>query len=144
MAVTHNKYPENGVLVIYFLQGKLTNKIKIGFTADTNPRRRLSCCKTYNPDKLVLLGVMAGTIEDEQALHERFGQHHVQGEWFRPHEELLAFIKDNATAWVPSRVRPTGKATKPETLRRKQRAERNERVGLLALNLVARFAGRAA
>ncbi|MBM3578779.1 MAG: hypothetical protein FJX40_14260 [Alphaproteobacteria bacterium] len=48
-----------------------------------------------NLRKLVLLGLIDGGRERELAIHERFAQSKLSGEWFRPTEEILAFIRDH-------------------------------------------------
>ncbi len=76
---------------VYFLRSGPSGPIKIGFTG-TTPTVRLAALQTGNPEVLAFLGTLQGTREDEQQLHQRFGHLHVQGEWFRPEADLLAFI----------------------------------------------------
>jgi hypothetical protein len=53
---------------------------KIGFS--TNPEARVAELQTGNPRKLVLLGKIEGTVEDEAAMHQRYIFHNVLQEWF--------------------------------------------------------------
>lgn len=87
---------------VYFIQAEKLGLIKIGtanFAAE-----RLASIQGISPDKLRLLGVVIcneyGFLEG--ILHGKFCLHRVHGEWFRPHQEILDYIKDNA---VPARVR---------------------------------------
>lgn len=68
--------------MIYFVatsppKGK---KIKIGFT--TNLKSRLDSLRTGSPVKLALVFTHPGTQQDERALHKRFAEHRMEGEWF--------------------------------------------------------------
>jgi len=75
---------------VYFVRsGKL---IKIGFTTDLEGR--VSRLQTGSPYDLQLLGTIEGTQRDEQALHRRFANLNVRGEWFRGHTSLMAYIRD--------------------------------------------------
>lgn len=68
---------------IYFARSG--DLIKIGFT--TNLRQRL---KALGVDHV--LATTSGTMQDEKALHHRFGPHWVEGEWFRMGDDLMAHI----------------------------------------------------
>ena len=68
------------------------NEVKIGYSK--NPNCRLSSFKTGTTDDLTLLGVIYGTLEDEQKLHKRFAQYKIKGEIFRYEGFLKEYIKD--------------------------------------------------
>lgn len=74
---------------IYFVQAQNLKLIKIGH-AKGSVASRLASLQTGSPDRLVLLGAMAGTRTDEQALHAEFKYAHSHGEWFRPVPDLIA------------------------------------------------------
>jgi len=76
---------------IYFIEESGTGAIKIGLTGDI--KKRKSGIKSSTPHQLRVLGVMMGDIQDEAELHKKFSQYNIQGEWYRPEPELLAFIK---------------------------------------------------
>lgn len=76
--------------------------VKIGATSD--PRRRinelrrpawtkhlLSPAEMDWREPLLTLGVLVGDVEHE--LHQRFAEHHVLGEWFRPAGEMLDWLR---------------------------------------------------
>lgn len=66
--------------MIYFIQSDYAEGfIKIGLA--TNLERRL--------EKL-----QCATAQREQEIHERFRDLRVRGEWFRPDESLVSFIKE--------------------------------------------------
>lgn len=76
---------------IYFIRSEKTHAIKIGFTAG-QVEKRLSSLQTAHPYKLELLATFPGAIEYEKSLHDRFSSYKLEGEWFNPHPDLLAFI----------------------------------------------------
>jgi len=55
--------------------------LKIGFSIDVDGR--LAGMRTDNPFPLQLLGVIAGPVQLEKALHAVFNEHRHQGEWFK-------------------------------------------------------------
>jgi hypothetical protein len=77
---------------VYFIQQGDNGPIKIGYSAD--PQRRLQSLSTASPYPLRLLGVLDGDMTLEQTLHHRFADHQLEGEWFAPVPELLAFIAE--------------------------------------------------
>ncbi|MBC8877195.1 MAG: GIY-YIG nuclease family protein [Planctomycetes bacterium] len=79
--------------MIYFIRDEETGDIKIGLTA-SHPEGRRRACQTGNPRELVLLFQMEGSKQDEDALHERFADANVRGEWFKAVPELLLFIAE--------------------------------------------------
>jgi hypothetical protein len=74
----------------YFVQGELTQLIKIGRTNGTG-EQRLKELQASSPDKLVLLKVVNRDIEKQT--HIAFKAPRAHGEWFRPSPELLLFIE---------------------------------------------------
>ena len=76
---------------VYFIRSEKTHAIKIGFTAG-QVEKRLSSLQTAHPYKLQLLATIPGTLEYEKSLHERFASFRLEGEWFQPHPDILAFI----------------------------------------------------
>lgn len=90
---------------IYFVQAEATSDVKIGFS--TNIQKRIKALVTGSSSGLVLLGAMPGTVFDEKALHKRFSQHRLQGEWFRNHPEVMGYINEIvAVKGIVARVRP--------------------------------------
>ena len=79
------------VSIIYFVQGQSTGLIKIGLT--TNLSARFSDLQVGSPDVLRVIGIHRGTIKSELMLHKLFANHRVRGEWFRPDESILNFVK---------------------------------------------------
>lgn len=75
---------------VYFIQDPDTGLIKIGFS--TNPYERIRML-TYKAKTLLdVLLVIRGPKTLEKRLHQRFNPIRVQGEWFKPEEELLQCI----------------------------------------------------
>jgi hypothetical protein len=89
------KYPSragNGKSIIYFVREK-RGAIKIGRSQSLNVR--LVCLQSGNPRPLKVMGTMEVAEEKERELHKKFSRHQIQGEWFRPHKNLLSFIRKN-------------------------------------------------
>jgi Meiotically Up-regulated Gene 113 (MUG113) protein len=85
---------------VYFIQAE-SGPIKIGFTTDV--RMRLAALQTATAEELTLVGIMPGDEKDEAALHARFASSRIRGEWFRPDEEIRAFISGLGRWQVASR-----------------------------------------
>jgi hypothetical protein len=83
--------------MIYFIRNETNKAIKIGFSTK-DPIVRLAQLQTGSPDRLTLLGVIPGRLEDEKFLHARFGTCRLGGEWFYPTVDLVAWIE-----WLLSR-----------------------------------------
>jgi hypothetical protein len=77
--------------MIYFGQVASTGLIKIGFSANTERRRRE--IQAMNGDSFSLLCWIPGGHREEARLHHRFASLRAHGEWFNPGEELLEFIQ---------------------------------------------------
>lgn len=77
---------------IYFFQIDTPDKfIKIGFA--TNVAIRLSNVRVSSPYPIEVLAVIPGSEIFEAEIHQKFAAQRVQGEWFRPTPEILAFIE---------------------------------------------------
>jgi hypothetical protein len=90
--------------MIYFAQGEMTKRIKIGYTSG-DPKGRFRALQTGSPDRLTLVAVMDGDVKEERELHRRFGKYRLFGEWFEPHPELIEFI----TEGKPNPILDSGK-----------------------------------
>ena len=79
---------------VYFIQEEEeTGNIKIGFS-EKHPEGRLKDFQTGNSKKLILLGYIEGTFEDESSLHQEFYEERRNGEWFEPSPRLKERIKE--------------------------------------------------
>ena len=75
--------------MIYFVEGG--DLVKIGMAEDVPAR--VARMQTGSPIQLRLLGSMPGDRDVERALHRRFRDLRVRGEWFRRADELHAYIE---------------------------------------------------
>lgn len=106
--------------VVYFLQGKSTGLIKIGWTAVLT--RRIANLRGSTAEIVELLATVPGDVSLEAYLHERFAADRVRGEWFSPSRGLLAFVaevKANGTQSLPAGLRPVegvARTTGPHTV----------------------------
>lgn len=94
---------------VYFIQAGNTGSIKIGWSS--NVEKRLRMLQVASPEPLSLLHKEAGTGRDERNLHHKFCRYHAIGEWFKPHPELLAYIKERMalppSEWVAGATEPS-------------------------------------
>lgn len=86
---------EAGDLQLGYLYG-ISNghAIKIGWSwAHPGARGgRLAQLQTGCPDELRLLGAILGAKSEERALHARFYEHRIRGEWFRHAPEIVEYF----------------------------------------------------
>lgn len=75
---------------VYFIQEGDSGPVKIGFSRDV--ARRLGELQRQAKAPLRLLVSFEGTRRDEAALHTRFADHRLFGEWFHPAAELLEHV----------------------------------------------------
>lgn len=76
---------------VYFIQRGDDGPIKVGYT--THPEVRLARLQIANPETLYLrAAVRVRERAVEVALHKTFARHHIRGEWFHPHSDLLDVI----------------------------------------------------
>jgi hypothetical protein len=84
-------------LMIYFIENVTAGMIKIGFTGRLT--KRLKALRGTTGENLRVIAVMEGDRRRESLLHWRFKHLQVDLEWFRPGDDLLAYIKENAKEW---------------------------------------------
>lgn len=95
--------------MIYFVQGKKTKKIKIGFTRIC-VSERISKLQTGSADILIFLGACPGDKKYEKDLHRKFSNQRQFGEWFNNSDDILFFIKEKCVKnesdipWVASMI----------------------------------------
>lgn len=87
--------PDQRETVIYFIQSEHGGHVKIGRADDL--AKRLQGLATGRPDKLILLGAVPGTLADERRVHAAFAAHRDKGEWFFPHEQVMAAARAAVT-----------------------------------------------
>ncbi|WP_301121065.1 GIY-YIG nuclease family protein [Mycolicibacterium fortuitum] len=74
---------------VYFIADG-AGHVKIGYAV--NVAARLAELQCGNVLPLKVLAILKGGCEAERALHERFAEHRVRGEWFRLAPEILDYI----------------------------------------------------
>ena len=75
---------------VYFLLGRKTSLLKIGFATDLDSR--ISTIQAMSPDVLDLVKTIPGTIQIEKELHKNFAEYREHGEWFRCVGFLSKFV----------------------------------------------------
>jgi hypothetical protein len=79
---------------VYFI-GAENGLVKIGWAV--SPGLRLASLQTGSPLRLRLLASKPGSRTDESDLHRRFAHLRVHGEWFKPDDELHAYLAEFTT-----------------------------------------------
>lgn len=74
--------------MVYFI--KCNDLVKIGFSCDVN--RRFKQLKTANGKPLELIHSIKGDRTVEKALHNRYKDLKVRGEWFKLYPEIQMWI----------------------------------------------------
>lgn len=85
--------PVNEVGTVYFIKSTISHEIKIGFTS-SKVSKRLSTIQTSHPYKLELLAEVPGDRKFEKSLHKKFERYRLNGEWFRPHPDIISYISN--------------------------------------------------
>jgi hypothetical protein len=81
--------------MIYFVQMQCPNGyVKIGVAVEL--AQRLDKLQNASPYGLDLIRVLPGGLKEERELHRRFAASHVRREWFRPTDDLMAFVEEKA------------------------------------------------
>jgi len=79
--------------VVYFILGKLTRRIKIGYSKHSGEvDTRFHYLRRDNSDDLELLGRIDGEIADEQALHAEVEHYRAHNEWFMAEPEVISLV----------------------------------------------------
>lgn len=76
---------------VYFIQGENGGAIKIGYTKNFDGR--LKVLQTSYPDILKVLCLIPGSTKTETSYHKKYKDIRLNGEWFKPNEELLKEIE---------------------------------------------------
>lgn len=76
--------------LVYFIQALDGGPIKIGKAVDQ--LARLKELQTASSKRLHILATMDGGRAQESALHKRFKQYRLSGEWHEPADELVGFV----------------------------------------------------
>src|SRR6266481_4904800 len=81
--------------MVYFVQGCLSKKIKIGRTNDECPCRYVKThIQARSGEKVRLLGIMPNGFE--KRIQHVFRASWSHGEWFKSTDDLMAYITENA------------------------------------------------
>jgi hypothetical protein len=79
---------------VYIVGAEGTGMVKIGFT--NQPPQRFKALRADSAVPLIVLYLDVGGVAEEKALHRRFADLRVRGEWFRFERgsALDAFVRD--------------------------------------------------
>lgn len=91
--------------MIYFISDAISGYVKIGLSED--PWKRIAKIQSDCPGELSVLSIIDGGEAEEAALHARFGNCRIRGEWFRPDSALADHIATLPPAIHPRHSRRT-------------------------------------
>lgn len=90
-------------MCIYFIQAEQGGLIKIGYS--NNPTKRLYGLQMFCPIALKILATIKDAPQSsEQSVHFCLSKWRQYGEWFNPSQEVMDFIKINATPFEPQPI----------------------------------------
>lgn len=78
---------------VYFVTCRAANAVKIGHSVD--PHARLPEIQLGCPLPLTLEAMLPGARDEEVAMHWRFSEHRLHGEWFEITDTMEAIIAAN-------------------------------------------------
>lgn len=82
---------------IYFIQAGEAGPVKIGVA--TNVHVRIATLQTGHHEELrLLVAIPEQGSNHEAGLHHMFAAHRIRGEWFHPHDDVLAIPRTYAEA----------------------------------------------
>jgi len=89
-AIAYRRAAVNGW--VYFILGEDTGRCKIGHARDVE--RRLRGFQTGSSEELTIYGVIPAVnpFAMEKAIHKRFAELRIRGEWFTITDELIGFV----------------------------------------------------
>lgn len=73
---------------VYFMRAGANGAVKIGHSE--RPFNRMRTLQSSVPDPLSMMRVIEGDKELEKAMHARFRDVHIHGEWFHHHPDMTA------------------------------------------------------
>lgn len=90
---------------IFFIKSEGNESfIKIGYSSNVN--MRFKSLQTSSPVKLTFICSIPGEIEDEICIKKKFASLCVRGEWFRPDDILLEFIRSICASKKENKLKP--------------------------------------
>ena len=75
---------------VYFIQDGKDGNIKIGYSGE--PEKRIGDLQSSSGNVLYPLLILKGSKNLESIFHEKFEEHKVHGEWFKPENSIMIFI----------------------------------------------------
>lgn len=88
-------------MAVYFIRDAERPEVKIGYSY--SPTTRMKALQHNHPRPLQLLKTIYGFRAEEAALHRKFKQYRLHGEWFQLSDELVRFIGRRRPVKVPPR-----------------------------------------
>lgn len=77
--------------MIYFIRGKQSGLVKIGYTGGDG-QSRLAQLQTGSPEELELVATVDGGLDVEKRYHDMFATSRTRGEWFKPTWQLRQLL----------------------------------------------------
>lgn len=80
----------HGAVTIYVIRSGSEGPVKIGKTRDLP--KRLDSLQTASPKKLEVLALIEAPPELETQLHAYLDEYRMEGEWFKPHSDVMEAV----------------------------------------------------
>jgi DNA-binding transcriptional regulator YdaS (Cro superfamily) len=88
---------------VYFIRAGRTDRIKIGYAV--KPEHRLRELQIGSADRLTFLRVVEGEREAERAMHARFADQRLEGEWFTFDPDMLTVEPEQIASTINAPLR---------------------------------------
>lgn len=85
------RYRPDWFVWMYAIQAGDSGPVKLGIAK--SPRLRMKTLQTGNAEVLRVIATWRIPIAAEKEIHAELAAHHIRGEWFRPHPEVIAFVQ---------------------------------------------------
>lgn len=88
---------------VYLIINRGTGALKIG--QSKNPEMRVKSLQTGNDSMLILVCYIPGSKRVEKEIHKAFGHLVINGEWFKPDQEIFEYFIEAVSKWSSKKIR---------------------------------------
>jgi hypothetical protein len=83
-------FQKGATLIIYFLLGQLTQRLKVGIS--THFDKRLDHIRGHSFDDIIVLGIIPGDEQLEREIHTELAEYHTHNEFFDYTDEVKKIV----------------------------------------------------
>ncbi|MBX9659093.1 MAG: GIY-YIG nuclease family protein [Nitrospiraceae bacterium] len=95
---------------IYVIQLGEHGPIKIGHSQ--NPKKRVDLLQVGAAERIYVRAITPGSVADEKALHKKYSEYRLRGEWFQPADDMLLEVLSREQVDV-SAITPLHRVRRP-------------------------------